>query len=303
MRSRLPRICWILALIGPHCAGWPLNNTKKLLLSQPARRAFACWRSISACCLLAASSNRRICSARAGSAAPRSNAASWASSRRADSGFAAACGAGCGTAEPAGERQSRVTAGRRERAARTSNSSQSPSPVRLETRRHLSVASLMPKWCPKFGHRLSAPSRIGGSGLFRACCDRRAGSPRFGQQVPQHAADDQAGAGEHEARRAPLRRTSSRPAQSAGCAGNRAAPPRWRRRSGTHWSGSSARSAPRRRARASGSNGRRRAGSTNSDGPPVAATTVGQASAIGSCISVHPEDDRERADAVGELSW
>ena len=32
MWSRLSRICWILLLSGPHCAGWPLNRTKKLLL-------------------------------------------------------------------------------------------------------------------------------------------------------------------------------------------------------------------------------------------------------------------------------
>ena len=39
MRSRLARICWILLLSGPHCAGWPLNRTKKLFFSQPARCA------------------------------------------------------------------------------------------------------------------------------------------------------------------------------------------------------------------------------------------------------------------------
>ena len=26
--SRLPRICWILLLTGPHCADWPLNSEK-----------------------------------------------------------------------------------------------------------------------------------------------------------------------------------------------------------------------------------------------------------------------------------
>ena len=42
-------------------------------------------------------------------------------------------------------------------------------------------------------------SRFGVLGLFGAGRHRRTGSPRFGQQVPQHAADDQAGAREHEA--------------------------------------------------------------------------------------------------------
>ena len=93
MRSRLSRICWILLLSGPHCADWPLNSTKKLFFSQPARCAAASWRSISACWLAAASSNLRSWSARAASLPLRSNAWSWASSRE-QHGFCCAC-AGC----------------------------------------------------------------------------------------------------------------------------------------------------------------------------------------------------------------
>ena len=37
--SRLPRICWIWLLTGPHCADWPLNSEKKPELSQPMRLA------------------------------------------------------------------------------------------------------------------------------------------------------------------------------------------------------------------------------------------------------------------------
>ena len=54
MRSRLSRICWIFLLSGPHCACCPLNRTRKLFFSQPARWAAASWRSISVCWLAAA---------------------------------------------------------------------------------------------------------------------------------------------------------------------------------------------------------------------------------------------------------
>ena len=49
--SRLPRICWIWLLTGPHCADWPLNSEKKPELSQPMRLACSVTRSSSACCL------------------------------------------------------------------------------------------------------------------------------------------------------------------------------------------------------------------------------------------------------------
>ena len=52
--SRLPRICWIWLLTGPHCADWPLNSEKKPELSQPIRLACIVTRSSSACCLVAA---------------------------------------------------------------------------------------------------------------------------------------------------------------------------------------------------------------------------------------------------------
>ena len=50
--SRLPRICWIWLLTGPHCADWPLNSEKKPELSQPMRLACSVTRSSSPCCLV-----------------------------------------------------------------------------------------------------------------------------------------------------------------------------------------------------------------------------------------------------------
>ena len=46
--------------------------------------------------------------------------------------------------------------------------------------------------------RVADSVKFGGLGLLSAGRDRPAGPPRFGKQVPQHAADDQASAREHE---------------------------------------------------------------------------------------------------------
>src|SRR5262245_57361666 len=81
MRCRAFR-CWSNCRTSPpHCGDGLLKIEKNPELSHPIRRDCATSRSTSNCWRLTISSVRRICSARAGSALPRSRLASWASSR------------------------------------------------------------------------------------------------------------------------------------------------------------------------------------------------------------------------------
>src|SRR5262249_25299131 len=195
-----------------HCGDCPLNRAKKPRPWQPIR--CDCWprRSSSACCFAAVSSRRLTCSARAGSTpAPRSNEASWLSSRRQAWLRAGALGGGetvgapyCAAAGAAHRTSAGSKApGRRKNFAIPAQVMNRNPPRRSTMERRNGGQSVKKAPCPAASGRyrnLMATLWAVAAGLRRSRRLRLDWPDPAGlvAEIPQDAADDEAGAQEYE---------------------------------------------------------------------------------------------------------